>query len=88
MGRLERVIQIWYQGTNYRDTMENGGKNLRSREGLSYLAALAAATYGMESLPDRVAAAASADSGLMEMVNDLYDLATSEAVLRVLPSEE
>lgn len=88
MGRLERAIHIWYKGDGYQEIMAEGTRNLRSREGLAYLASLAAATYGMESLPNNVIAKGAGDVTLRELINDLYDLGTSEAVLRVAPPEE
>ncbi|MCL2001207.1 MAG: hypothetical protein FWG74_07210, partial [Planctomycetes bacterium] len=87
MGRLERAIYIWYKGNGYEEIMDAGRKSLRSRESLAYLAALAAATYGMESLPSRVIATGASDRQLLELINDLYDLAVSEAVLKVEEEE-
>lgn len=83
MGRLERAIFLWYKGESYQEIMDLGRENLRSRESLAYLAALAAATYGMESLPNRVIANGASDRQLLDLVNDLHDLATGDAVLRV-----
>ncbi len=83
MGRLERPVYIWYKGEGYEEIMEEGRKSLRSSESLAYLAALAAATYGMESLPRRVIASGASDRQLLELINDLHDLAVSEAVLKV-----
>lgn len=88
MGRLERALYIWYKGEGYAEIMREGRELLRSRESLAYLAALAAVTYGNEGLPDAVVASGAADRQLLELVNDLHDLATSEAVLRVSPEEE
>ncbi len=88
MGRLERAAYIWYKGRDYAGVMEEGAELLRSRESLAYLAALAAATYGQEALPGRVINSGAADRQLLELVNDLYDLATSEAVLQVAPPDE
>lgn len=87
MGRLERALYIWYKGDGYAEIMREGGERLRSRESLAYLAALAAATYGNEGLPDAVVASGASDRQLLELVNDLHDLATSEAVLRVSSGE-
>jgi hypothetical protein len=83
MGRLERAIHIWYKSAGYEESLAAGRERLRSSESLAYLASLAAATYGMESLPRRVIVAGSEDRQLLDLINDLYDLATSEAVLRV-----
>lgn len=88
MGRLERAVFIWYKNDGYDEIMAKGRELLRSRESLAYLAGLAAATYGMESLPKRVITSGASDRQLFEMINDLHDLATSEAVLRVAPEEE
>ncbi|MDR0362867.1 MAG: hypothetical protein LBJ46_09335 [Planctomycetota bacterium] len=88
MGRLERAIFIWYKGDTYREIMAEGRENLRSREALSYLAALAGATYGMESLPSHVITEGGGDSILRELIDDLQDLAASEVVLRVAPLEK
>ena len=88
MGRLERAVHVWYKSESYETAMAAGTENLRSSESLAYLAALAAATYGMEGLPRRVIAAGAADRSLVELVNDLYDLANSEAVIRVAPEGE
>ncbi|MDR1613739.1 MAG: hypothetical protein LBT97_13295 [Planctomycetota bacterium] len=87
MGRLERVVFLWYKGDSYRAIMSEGRELLRSREGLSFLSALAAATYGMESLPNNVITEGSEDGALRELIDDLQDLATSEAVLRVAKPE-
>lgn len=87
MGRLERVIHIWYKGQSYREIMETGRERLRSRESLAYLAALAAVTYGMESLPNRVIASGASDRQLLDLITDLHDLATGDAVLRVSPDQ-
>lgn len=83
LGRLERAIYLWYKGDSYRQIMELGREQLRSRESLAFLASLASATYGMDSLPNRIVTAGASDRKLLELVNDLYDLSTSEAVLRV-----
>ncbi|MCC8116563.1 MAG: hypothetical protein LIP18_05330 [Planctomycetes bacterium] len=88
MGRLERAVHLWYKGTSYQRIMEQGRTLLRSRESLAYLAAISAATYGQERLPNRGIADGAADRQVLELVNDLYDLATSEAVLSVAPEEE
>ncbi len=88
MGRLERAAYLWYQGDTYEEIMRSGREQLRSRESLAYLASLAAATYGMESLPKQVIASGVADRQLLDLVNDLHDLATSEAILKVAPEEE
>lgn len=87
MGRLERAIFLWYKGSSYSDIMESGRSLLRSRESMAYLSALAAVTYGQESLPSRMIASGSSDKQLLDLINDLYDLANSEAVLRVEPEE-
>ncbi len=87
MGRLERAVHIWYRGDNYGRIMASGRETLRSRESLAYLSALSAATYGQEGLPSEVIVSASSDRQLLGLVNDLYDLATSEAVLRVASEE-
>lgn len=88
MGRLERAVYLWYKGDGFEATMANGRELLRSRESLAFLAALAGVTYGQESLPMRVVASGASDRQLLDMVNDLHDLATSEAVLRVAPEED
>lgn len=88
MGRLERAVYLWYRGNTYERIMGKGCDLLRSRESLAFLSALAGATYGQEGLPSRVIADASSDRQLLELVNDLFDLATSEAVLRVAPDAE
>ena len=88
MGRLERAAYIWYKGRDYESIMAKGSELLRSRESLAYLAALAAVTYGQEALPGRVINSGASDRQLLELVNDLYDLATSEAVLHVAPQED
>ncbi len=88
MGRLERAVHLWYKGTSYQQIMDQGRSLLRSRESLAYLAAITAATYGQESLPNRVIADGAADREVLDLVNDLYDLATSEAVLSVAPDED
>ncbi len=88
MGRLERAVYLWYKGDSYISIMTEGAKRLRSREGLAYLAALTAATYGMESLPDNVVARGASDPNVRELITDLYDLGTSEAVLRVETPED
>ncbi len=88
MGRLERAVHLWYNGDNYGRIMAAGRDKLRSRESLAYLSALSAATYGQEGLPSDAIATASGDRQLLELVNDLYDLATSEAVLRVASEED
>lgn len=85
MGRLERAVYIWYKGDNYAAIMQEGTQKLRSRESLAYLSSLAAATYGMEGLSDQVVARGSSDRQLLELIRELHDLATSEAVLRVEP---
>lgn len=87
MGRLERAIYLWYKGDGYEEIMAEGKERLRSSESLAYLAALSAVTYGMESLPRRVIANGASDRQLLDMINDLHDLATSEAVLPVSPEE-
>lgn len=88
MGRLERALYLWYKGDDYLEIMNAGRHLLRSRESLAYLSALAAATYGQESLPGRMIASGSSDKQLLDLINDLYDLANSEAVLRVAPEEK
>ncbi|MCD8349544.1 MAG: hypothetical protein LUC93_02930 [Planctomycetaceae bacterium] len=88
MGRFERAIFLWYKGDGYESTLAQGREMLRSRESLAYLAALAGVTYGQESLPMKMVASGASDRQLLDMVNDLYDLATSEAVLRVAPQED
>lgn len=88
MGRLERATFLWYKGNDYDSIMAKGSEMLRSRESLAYLASLAAATYGQESLPAQVVNTGASDRQLLELINDLYDLATSEAVLQVAPQEE
>lgn len=88
MGRMERVVHLWYHGETYSRTMEEGMKFLQSRESLDFLAALAGVTYGREGLPTEVVSSGASDRKLLELVNDLYDLATSEAVLRVTAEEE
>lgn len=88
MGRLERAIYIWYKGESYQEIMAEGRKQLRSREGLAYLATLAAATYGMESMPERVIVSGASDSQLLRLIDDLHDLATSEALLQVHSENE
>lgn len=88
MGRLERAVYLWYKGDSYSAIMAEGAKMLRSREGMAFLAALSAATYGMESLPDNVLARGASDATLRDLVGDLYDLGTSEAVLRVSGDDE
>ncbi len=88
MGRLERAVYLWYKGDGFTEVMREGGNRLRSRESLAYLAALSAATYGIESLPKQVIAVGVNDRQLLELINDLHDLATSEAVLRVEPESE
>ncbi len=88
MGRLERAVYLWYKGDTYAEIMAEARTLLRSRESLAYLAALSAATYGMESLPKQMISGGVEDSQLLELVNDLHDLATSEAVLRVEPEPE
>lgn len=88
MGRLERAVYIWYQGDSYREIMSMGRERLRSRESLAYLSALSAATYGMEGLPSRVISTGATDRQLLDVINDLHDLAVSEAVLRVAPEDE
>ncbi len=85
MGRLERAVFLWYGGESYQRIMAKGREALRSRETLAYLSALAAATYGQEGLPAEVLAGGASDRQLLELVHDVYDLATSEAVLRVMP---
>ncbi len=87
MGRLERAAHIWYKGRDYASIMASGSGLLRSRESLAYLAALTAATYGQEGLPGKIITDGAGDRQLLELVNDLYDLATSEAVLGVSPPE-
>ena len=88
MGRLERAVFLWYKGNDYESIMAKGGEMLRSRESLAYLASLAAATYGQESLPGQIVNTGATDRQLLELINDLYDLATSEAVLQVAPQED
>lgn len=88
MGRMERVVYLWYRGDCYERIMREGVKFLRSRESLDYLAALTAATYGRDGMPPDVVQAGAGDRKVMELVNDLHDLATSEAVLRVAPEED
>lgn len=83
MGRLERAVHLWYKGRNYEEIMAEGRRLLRSRESLAFLAGLAGVTYGPESLPNRVIVRGSNDHQLLDLISDLYDLATSEAVLRV-----
>ena len=85
MGRLERAVYLWYRGESYQGMLSLGQERLRSREALAYLSALAAATYGQDGLPSEVIVGGASDRQLLELVNDLYDLATSEAVLRVAP---
>ncbi len=87
MGRVERAIFIWYKGKGYAGTLEEGERQLRSTESLAYLAALAAATYGPEGMPPEVLTSGSSDRELYDLVNDLYNLAGCEAVLRVIPEE-
>lgn len=88
MGRLERAVFLWYQGESYQRIMDRGKELLRSRESLAYLSALSAVTYGQEGLPSEVIVSGSSDRQLLELIHDLYDLATSEAVLHVAPEEE
>lgn len=83
MGRMERAVYLWYKGDSYTRIMEEGGKFLQARESLDFLAALAGVTYGREGLPTGVISAAASDAKLLELVHDLHDLATSEAVLGV-----
>ncbi len=87
MGRVERAVYLWYKGKGYIDTLEDGEKLLRSRESVAYLSALAAATYGPEGMPPELLANSAADRELFDLINDLYNLAGCEAVLRVLPEE-
>lgn len=87
MGRLERAVHLWYKGESYDEIMGQGRELLRSRESLAYLASLTAVTYGMESLPTRVISTGATDRKLFDLINDLYDLATSEAVLQVAPED-
>lgn len=88
MGRLERAVYIWYKGHSYEQMMSEGRELLRSRESLAFLSALAAVTYGQEGLPVRMISVGTSDAQLMELINDLHDLATSEAVLKVAPEEK
>lgn len=88
MGRLERAVHLWYRGDNYSRIMDAGRDMLRSRESLAFLSALTAVTYGQEGMPADVIVKGSSDRQLLEMINDLYDLATSEAVLRVAAEDE
>lgn len=83
MGRLERAVHLWYRGDSYARIMDSGRDLLRSRESLAFLSALTAVTYGQEGMPPEIIVKGASDRQLLEMVNDLYDLATSEAVLRV-----
>lgn len=87
MGRLEKPLFLWYKGTTYDQIMQQGRQLLRSKESLAYLAALSAATYGIESLPRAVLSAGSRDAQLIDLTNSLHDLAVSDAVLRVEPEE-
>jgi hypothetical protein len=85
MGRLERAVHLWYKADGYGEILAAGRERLRSSESLAYLAALAAVSHGMESLPRGVIVSGSGDRQLIDLINDLYDLALSEAVLRVAP---
>ncbi len=87
MGRVERTFFVWYKGKGYAGTLEEGEKLLRSAESRAYLAALTAATYGPEGMPPEVLTSSASDRELYDLINDLYNLAGCEAVLRVLPEE-
>ncbi len=86
LDRIERTLRVWYAGQGFSETEREGRARLPAAGSRRFLAALAAATYGVSQLPERLMARFVDNGSASRLAHDLYDLA-NEGILVPVPEE-